>query len=171
MAQGESQCVRRIQKFVGNFDAKRILRYAAHLLLGCRSVAAYGYLRLSRGVFVNLHPLLQRRHDGGSLSPAELEYHLRVAAVERRLDCKEVWTVEFAERFGPVVDYPELLVGRVHLAQVEDSHVHILRLQGGVHTQNPETEYVGSGIYAYDYCPLLNQFCRIRCRDEVFQGL
>ena len=56
--------------------------------------------------------------------------------------------VEVAQRPDLLADDLELVVGRSHPAQVHHTHIHIVRPAGGVDTDNPETEDIGSGIYS-----------------------
>ena len=148
-------------------DAESLLHHQGHLLLRCGTVAADCLLRLPRRILIDSCAVGDRRADSSALGPSELENHLRVAPVERRLDSQVRRIMKSTESIHLVVDYAELAVGVIHAAKVQHPHIDELGLTP-THTDNPETKQVGSGIDS-EYGTIFNQSCRTRCTGGGFR--
>lgn len=81
----------------------------------------------------------QRCNHRRPLSSAELEYNLCVFPVERRFDSQIGRMVKIAQGSHFFEDYFKFIVRRFYSPEIHYTHIHEMRLPGGINTHNPET--------------------------------
>ena len=155
MAKGNGQGIRSVQILGVYVYAQGLFDHHGDLILGRKAVAAYRYLRLARGIFVDGYAFPHRRDYGCTLGTAEFEHHLGILTHEGRLDGKRIRVI-FGDQFlNSGIDIYQLLVRIPQLSQVEYAHCHIMR-PAPFNTDNPVTKNVGSGVDS-EYGAVLNQ--------------
>ena len=148
MAHRYCQSVRSVIEFRLDVYLQCFLYNHCNLLLGGRAIAADGNLGLARSVLRHRDAAAGGGHNGRALRASQLEYDLRVLCIERRLDGHIVGMILIAQGSHLGADGGKLGIGVLLLAKVDDAHIQELRLPGPIYRNDPETQYVGSGIYS-----------------------
>ena len=147
VTQSYSQGIGRIQVLRVKFHFQSLLDHHADLLLRCGSVTTDGYFCLTWSVLGNRYATHYSRCEGSALSSSELQYHLGILSIERRLDSNTVRIMCLDQFAHSGKDIGKLLKRILDLPQVEHSHIDIV-WTFGVHTNDPVTKNIGSGINA-----------------------
>ena len=145
MAQCDGKGIGGIEVLRLDIDVQGLPYHNFDLFLGRCTVAADGYLGLSRGIFRDWDSSLRGGDDGCTLGTAELEDDLGVLPVERGLDGQVGRGILRDEFLHAGIDVRQLLEGIGDLPEVEDSHRDIVRALL-INGNDPETKDVGSGI-------------------------
>ena len=148
MAHCYCQSVRGVIEFRLDVYLQSFLYNHCNLLLGGRAIAADGNLGLARSVFRYRDAAAGGGHYGRTLRASQLEYDLRVLCVERRLYGHIVGMILIAQGSHLGADGCELGIGVLLLTEVNYTHIQELRFPGPIYRNDPETQYVGSGIYS-----------------------
>ena len=155
MAHGNGQGVGRIEEFCIEALVKRLLHQQFHLLLRGVAPPGDGHLDLTRGIFENRDLPVDRRGDGRSLRPAELEHRLDILSEERRFNShivRRITVHDFPDAFEDPVQLQEMVF---LLAHIQHAHVHIVDAPF-IYENDPVTKQIGSGVDA-EYDPLLSR--------------
>ncbi len=145
VAECYSQGICRIEILGVKLDFESLLKHKGDLFLGGGSITAYRDFGLSRSILGNLYSPHGCSRYGSTLGTSQFQDDLGVLAIERGFHSKFVRIVCFNEFSYSREDIGELLKRVLNLSEVEESHVEIVRPLT-VHTNNPVTEYIGSGI-------------------------
>ena len=169
MAHCNSQGISSVQMLWINIYSQCFLHNQRYLLLGSSTIPTNSLLRLTGRILINLSSTSESRSHRRPLRTPKLKNNLSITPVERRLDGQIIRPVQITKRTDLIENNPELLVDIVHLPQVQYPHIHKMRPPCLIHTHNPETKQVGSGIDA-EYGASLSQSCRILCTAAVSRG-
>lgn len=147
MTHCDSQRVSRVEMFFLNVDSESPLKYVVHLLLGSCPIASNSFFCLPWSIFGNGNVSGGCGQHCSALRSAELQNHLRVLSVERRLQGHLIRRMPVADFTYFIENAHELLIRVFFLSQVNDPHLHVLGLAAFC-TNDPEAKNVGSGVYS-----------------------
>ena len=136
MAHRYCQSVRSVIEFRLDVYLQCFLYNHCNLLLGGRAIATDGDLGLARSVLRHRDAAAGGGHYGRAQRASQLEYDHIVGMI----------LIAQGSHLG--ADGGKLGIGVLLLAEVNDAHIQELRFPGPIYRNDPETQYVGSGIYS-----------------------